>query len=75
MFTSKAVNAEKNGNHEYPELKLCLSYLLRKSEDEMRGFLAFDVFKFTWFNVSQELLNKLCSLHADITLHYVSVND
>ena len=44
----------KNGNHKYPELKLCLSYLHRKSEDERRGFLAFDVFKFTQFNVSQE---------------------
>ena len=48
MFTSKAVNA--NGNHKYPELKLCLSYLLRKSEDERRRFLAFDVFKFTQLN-------------------------
>ena len=48
MFTSKAVNA--NGNHKYPELKLCLSYLLRKSEDERRRFLVFDVFKFTQFN-------------------------
>ena len=48
MFTSKAVKA--NGNHKYPELKLCLSYLLRKSEDERRRFLAFDVFKFTQFN-------------------------
>ena len=55
----------KNGNHKYPELKLCLSYFLRKSEDERRGFLAFDVFKFTQFNVSQELLNTFCSLHAD----------
>ena len=48
MFTTKAVNA--NGNHKYPELKLCLSYLFRKSEDERRRFLAFDVFKFTQFN-------------------------
>ena len=75
MFTSKAVNAKENSNHEYAELKLCLGYLLRKSEDERRGFLAFDVFKFTQFNVSQELLNTLCSLHADITLYQVSVND
>ena len=68
MFTSKAVNAEENSNHEYAELKLCLSYLLRNSEDERRGFLAFDVFKFTQFNVSEAIKHTLLST-ADITLY------
>ena len=40
----------------YPELKRSL---FSKSEAEWHGFLAFDVLKFTQFNVSHELLNTL----------------
>ena len=67
MFTSKAINA--NGNHKYPELKLCLSDLLCKSEDERRRFLAFDVFIFTQFNgATKHTLLSTCRRHSLLSI-------
>ena len=69
MFTSKAINA--NGNHKYPKSKLCLCYLLCKSENEGRWLLAFDVFKFTQFNGAiKHTLLSTCR-HHDLFIKYL----